>query len=530
MKKLIVLLAITTGALQAQTYSRAYTTTASTVLPTESVDLTTRWSADAANPLLQIRVKSDGQIIQVINPSAPAQNGAFGWKGTFAEGRHQLGTEWLYWDPTRLDWYGPGGADPTFFVDLTPPTGSVSLGDDVIQISAQDNIGIGRVELWTNSGSGWVMYQTPFTTSLPGTTTWNGTGQRPSVSGQVMAKVYDLAGRSYQTSPIEVAITQYYQMSRWISRSGGFWDTQQWVVGDFNGDGKSDLARVFNDSGLASIDVFISTGTQFVMRRWATRQGGFWDQQKWVAGDFNGDGLTDIAKVFNGGSGLACIDVHISSGGGFSMSRWETNAGGFWNAQKWIPGDFNGDGRCDLANVFNEGGQASVDVHQSSGAGFGMSRWASRQGDFWDQQQWGAGDFNGDGKADLVKVFNDGTGLAAIDVHTALGRTFDYQRWATGQRHFWDKQKWMFGRFNGDTACDVVVAFGENAEACVDNHLNTLPGFRGKRWAHHQGGYWDAQKWLVGDFNGDGMADLAKGFNEGGLTSIDVHVNNRFVP
>ncbi|MBI3162982.1 MAG: hypothetical protein HYZ23_10745, partial [Chloroflexi bacterium] len=67
---------------------------------------------------------------------------------------------------------------------------------------------------------------------------------------------------------------------------------------DFNGDGKTDAAKAFNDGGIASIDVHLSTGSSFQMVRWATKQGGYSDNQKWFTGDFNGDGKTDVAKVW----------------------------------------------------------------------------------------------------------------------------------------------------------------------------------------------------------------------------------------
>ena len=154
------------------------------------------------------------------------------------------------------------------------------------------------------------------------------------------------------------------------------------------------------------------------MQRWATGQGGFWDAQKWLAGDFNGDGKDDVAKVFND-NGLASVDVHVSNGSSFSMQRWATRQGGFWDAQQWVVGDFNGDGKDDLAKAFTDGGLASIDVHLSTGSGFGMQRWATRQGGFWDAQQWLAGNFNGDGKGDLAKAFNEG-GLGSVDVHTLI--------------------------------------------------------------------------------------------------------------
>jgi hypothetical protein len=207
-----------------------------------------------------------------------------------------------------------------------------------------------------------------------------------------------------------------FVMQRWVTKQGGFWDAQKWMAGDFNGDGKDDVAKVFDDGGGITTDVHLSTGSSFTMQRWETRQGAFWAAQKWMAGDFNGDGKEDLANVFDDG-GASTIDVHLSTGSSFTMRRWATRQGGFWDAQKWMAGDFNGDGKDDLANVFDEGGASSTDVHLSSGSSFSWQRWSTRQGWFWDAQRWMAGNFHGDGKEDLANVFNEG-GASAIDVHS----------------------------------------------------------------------------------------------------------------
>jgi hypothetical protein len=55
-----------------------------------------------------------------------------------------------------------------------------------------------------------------------------------------------------------------------------------------------------------------TTGNQFELEPWATQQGTFWDTQQWLVGNFNGDGRDDIVKAFNKGS-LANIDVHTSN-------------------------------------------------------------------------------------------------------------------------------------------------------------------------------------------------------------------------
>ncbi|MCF2147559.1 S8 family serine peptidase [Desmonostoc muscorum LEGE 12446] len=329
---------------------------------------------------------------------------------------------------------------------------------------------------------------------------------------------------SSTTSESDVTGASSFTNGRWATGQGGFWNDQKWLAGDFNGDGEDDLANVFNDNGLGSIDVHLSNGGSFTIERWGTGQGGFWNDQKWVVGDFNGDGLDDLAKVFNDNN-QASIDVHLSNGSSFTMQRWATKQGGFWNAQKWLAGDFNGDGRDDFANVFNDNGLGSIDVYLSNNGSFTIGRWATGQGGFWNEQKWVVGDFNGDGLDEVAKVFND-KNQASIDVHVSNGSSFTMKRWATGQGGFWNAQKWLVGDLNGDGKDDLTNVFNDSNQASIDVHLSSGSSLNHERWATGQGGFWNEQKWLAGDFNGDGLDDLANVFNDNNQASIDVYFAN----
>ncbi|NCC36336.1 MAG: hypothetical protein EOM24_30640 [Chloroflexia bacterium] len=162
-----------------------------------------------------------------------------------------------------------------------------------------------------------------------------------------------------------------------------------------------------------TVDVHVSSGTAFTIQRWATRQGGFWDAQRWLVGDFTGDGRQDLLKLWNDG-GAMTVDVHVSTGTAFAIQRWATRQGGFWNSQNWIVGDFNGDRRSDLAKYWNDAGAMTIDVHPSSGTSFGMQRWATRQGGIWAGQTWMLGDFNGDRRTDLTKIWRDSVARTAL--------------------------------------------------------------------------------------------------------------------
>jgi hypothetical protein len=325
-------------------------------------------------------------------------------------------------------------------------------------------------------------------------------------------------------SEIVATVGSSFINGRWATAQGEFWNEQKWLTGDFNGDGRDDLANVFQNGRRADIDVYVSNNGSFTNQRWATQQGGFWNNQKWLVGDFNGDGLDDLAKVFNDGN-QASIDVHLSNGSNFKIGRWATRQGGFANNQKWLVGDFNGDGRDDFANVFNDANQASINVYLSNGNSLEIVGWATQQGGFSEDQKWLTGDFNGDGRDDLANVFNDAN-QASIDVHLSNGNSFTNQRWATQQGGFWNEQKWLPGDFNNDGQDDLANVFNDANQASIDVHLSNANSFTNQRWATQQGGFWNEQKWLAGDFNGDGKDDLANVFNEANQASIDVHSAN----
>ena len=111
------------------------------------------------------------------------------------------------------------------------------------------------------------------------------------------------------------------------------------------------------------------------------------------------------------------MDIHASTGSSFGIQRWATRRGGFWDTQRWLSGDIDGDGKADMVNVFNDWGKTSFDIHYAAGNNsFTSSRWKSQLENHSDSYKWLIGDVDGDGHADLIKVFND-AGQASIDVY-----------------------------------------------------------------------------------------------------------------
>jgi hypothetical protein len=150
---------------------------------------------------------------------------------------------------------------------------------------------------------------------------------------------------------------------------GTYTTTKGWsdhIAGDFNGDGMDDVASFHPGSG--TWWVTFSEGDERKTAEW----GRFLPGTGWtnhVAGDFNGDGNTDIAS-FHSGNGTWWVS--ISDGASFKTKRWATfNPTNGWGSQ--LAGDFNGDGITDIANFHL--GNSSWWVGLSTGSSFVTSRW-----------------------------------------------------------------------------------------------------------------------------------------------------------
>ncbi|MER7554823.1 trypsin-like serine protease, partial [Streptomyces anulatus] len=156
----------------------------------------------------------------------------------------------------------------------------------------------------------------------------------------------------------------------WVTQVRGLPKDPQVTSGDFNGDGREDIAA-FYDNGTAvdgkrrsSLFAFYSTGTGFAepKRVWASTGSFNGAAVKLTSGDYNGDGKGDVAVLYNSGQAadgkyVSTVFTFTSNGTGFAAPKqtW-TSSGSFdWSKSKPVSGDFNGDGKDDLAVFYNGG-------------------------------------------------------------------------------------------------------------------------------------------------------------------------------
>lgn len=202
------------------------------------------------------------------------------------------------------------------------------------------------------------------------------------------------------------------------------------VAGDFNGDGRLDLAAT-GVSWWTTNPVATSLGGGiFNVTNHASANFNVYSSQPGasvLSGDFNGDGLTDLLAI--GGVGWTTVPIAYSKGNGeFTITNraMGTDFNVFARASnaEVLVGDFDGNGTSDLVATGNPGWN-TLPVAFSNGDG--TWRFTNLTCDFnaYTSQAGArvlAGDFNGDGKSDLVATGGAGWSTTPVTFSHGDGR------------------------------------------------------------------------------------------------------------
>jgi hypothetical protein len=279
------------------------------------------------------------------------------------------------------------------------------------------------------------------------------------------------------------------------------------AVSDFNRDGNLDLvvSPLFtNTFGSGSVDVFLGNGNGTLKPKTSFRVEA--SPQNVLVADFNGDGIPDIAvnSTYDGD-----VDVLLGTGNGsFKPCMNYVGTFGYGNL---VAGDFSGTGHNDIvygslsatfALLVNEGGGifASGNTYIVPDGGVSSA----------------VGDFNGDGFNDIVAgntSISQGGGNAVISVALNSGKgvfhTIVNSPLAPVAQN--SRVSVAAGDFNQDGKLDVVVAY----QSATDRHtyVTIMLGDGDGSFVPHGTSYLIPNSGLPGDvavadFNNDGKLDV----------------------
>ncbi len=376
----------------------------------------------------------------------------------------------------------PAGTNLPPTVSLIAPTnGSTFVAPAIVPLRATVSDGDGsvsRVEFYSGS----TLVGT--TTASPHQFVWRGV-----VAGTytLTAKAYDNNGAATTSTAISITVAATGSPLRL-----GDYDLQPmaggdvWVltVGDFNADGKPDIATATQNlqnlllgGGNGGFDALAS----FAGSAWCS------GYDSLVSGDFNGDGKLDIAMASLSG----CTDVVLGRGDG----RFDPAPRvGTTNASELVAIDLNGDGKLDLVLANADG---SLSLHIGVGNGTFAASNALSVGTALVSVV--AADFTGDGKVDLLALQSQdntlfllaGAGNGTFGSPVAIPLT------TTGV-----PESLAVGDFNGDGKKDVAVATDGQVGVLLGNGDGTFQPL-----VEYPSGD-TVTRLAVADLNGDGKLDL----------------------
>ena len=276
------------------------------------------------------------------------------------------------------------------------------------------------------------------------------------------------------------------------------------AVGDFNGDGIPDIAGA-GGAGSDTVAVWdaaagaaLGDGKGNFYPAVTTDLGSSFETFYVAVGDFNGDGKLDLAVGGYIGPTYS-ITILLGNGDGTFTTKGSVATGGAF--QVFAVGDFNGDGIPDLAVANTTANTVTILLGNGDGTFTASTAAASPTGT--NPVAIAVGDFNGDGIPDLA-IGNDPPGGGAGSLTILLGNGNGTFTAAASPATTSGVNSIAIADFNGDGFADIVVADGLTITMLTGKGDGTFTTS-----TIEPIGARSLSTTIVGDFNGDGKADVA---------------------
>ncbi|WP_437591223.1 FG-GAP-like repeat-containing protein [Sorangium sp. So ce1000] len=230
---------------------------------------------------------------------------------------------------------------------------------------------------------------------------------------------------------------------------------QRFLVGRFNSDTRDDVIQVYRKSSSIPLCLSTSSGGWSCSNPAATLYDSGSPEQQFLTGDVDADGLTDVIQTYRGWTSMPVCQAN-GSGGWSCSNRAATIYDGYTAEQRFLVGDFNRDGKSDVIQTYR--GWSSIPMCLSTGTGWSCTNPAAtiyNSGSY--EQQFLTGDFDADGRTDVVQTYR---GWSSIPLCLSTGSGWSCSNLAaTIVDSGSNEQRFVAADVNNDGRTDIIQTY-----------------------------------------------------------------------